>query len=132
VIAMAERVTILLAEPQPDDAGPLTKCVAGLGFDFKLATTAEQTIEFLRHDVFQAAVIAVELTLRGEPLLRRISRLPVLECLVGIGPAGEAQWQVLAWRSGADAYVPRPATTQALATALRSLESDLVAGRQGH
>jgi len=129
---MPERLTILLAEPQPDDAEALTHCVGHLGLDFNLAATAEEVIELLRRDLFRAAVIAVELTLRGEPLLRRISRLPVLECLVAIGPGGEAQWQLLARRNGAVAYMPRPATTQSLTTALLSLESDLVVDSPSH
>jgi CheY-like chemotaxis protein len=110
---------VLAVESNPSDVQRITECLTRLGQPFRLATTAERTLEFLRNEIFDKCIAAVELTLDGEPILARLSRLPALNRLVGIGPSNSTEWEDLAYRSGANAYLARPLTVESLAKALR-------------
>jgi len=109
---------ILAAEHDNRSAKDLSEVLAALGYDVYPAASAEEAMAVMRSVVLRAAVVAVELALGEEPVLSRLSHLPAIERLVAIGPAGDAEMEMLARLSGASAYVSRPATSEKLAAAL--------------
>lgn len=109
---------ILAAEAGRDEAELLWKCLVPLGRVVRLASSHEAAVALLRRELFQRAVVAVELAEDGVALLARVSRLPSVQWLVALGPA-DPETEIQARAAGASAYVARPATTRALATALR-------------
>jgi len=130
MIAMSGNVIILAAEFDRADGDHLERCLGLLGYRARLATTGRGVLDLMRRELFPGAVIATELALDGEPLLPRVSRLPALECLVATGPAGDLQSELLARRGGANAFLPRPVTANALANALRLLSARLAPRRR--
>lgn len=116
----AERTSaVLAAEADPHDAQNLLRCLTALGWRALLATSARQALDIARREIFSAAVAAAELALADEPLLARLSRLPALEMLVATGPPGEPAMEARARRAGADVYLTRPVSAEALAKALQ-------------
>lgn len=128
-MSICVKTAIVAAEADPADAEHLLRCLTQLGAWAKLATSAEQVLNLFRKQVFEAAVVGVELALDGEPLLGRLSRLPALECLVATGPTGDLQAERLARSLGAEAYLPRPVSPEALAGVLRMRLPDCVRPR---
>jgi hypothetical protein len=119
---------ILAAEGRLEDVVRLRECLAILGEHVRMATSADEVMEHLRRDIFTRAVVAVELAWGCEPMLARISRLPVVEHLVAIGPPDDTRMEARARTAGAGAYVARPVTVRVLAMALGARSQGL--GRQ--
>lgn len=111
-------ISLIVADWNVDELTMVSRSLALLGYRSTVAHTAKQLMEFLRRDVFEMAVVAIELTWASQPILERLSRLPSLRCLVAIGPQGDSEMESLARLSGADAYLSRPITTETLAKAL--------------
>lgn len=116
-MARTDAQSLLAAEASPA-AQELLRCLRPLGARVALATSAEEALRALRREVFRRAVVAIEIALDGEPLLARLSRLSSLECLVAIGPGGDAAAEGAARVAGAQAYLARPVTTGLLSRAL--------------
>ena len=115
---MASRMPVLAAEPALADAKHLVGCLTRLRQTVRVAMSADDIIDLLRREVFTRAVVAVELTLDGEPVLARLSRLPMPRRIVALGPAGDPVSEVMALAAGAQAYLARPVSVEDLARAL--------------
>lgn len=115
---MASRMPVLAAEPALADARHLVGCLTRLRQTVRVAMSADDIIDMLRREVFTRAVVAVELTLDGEPILARLARLPMPKRIVAVGPAGDPTSEVLALVSGAQTYLARPVSVEDLARAL--------------
>ena len=111
---------ILAAEAHPRHARHLLRCLTRLRFRVHLATSPEQVLDLSRRAVFHQAVVGVELSVSDEPLLGRLARLPAMQHVVVMGPAGDPTTEVLARSAGAHIYLVRPVTTERLARALRA------------
>lgn len=110
--------TILAVEADEADALHLLRCLAPLAESVHLTTSAEEAFELVRRSIFDRAVVATELTVRNVPILARLSLLPTIVRLVATGPPGDAVMESRALSAGADLYLTRPVTTNALARAL--------------
>lgn len=117
-MAQSIRRPILAAEATFDDARHLVRCLAPLGMQVYLAASVDQALDRLRHMIFRDAIAATELTFEGELLLRRLSRLPAMRCLVALGPADDVEAEARARAAGANVYLSRPVTPEMLALAL--------------
>lgn len=113
-----DSTAILAAEVDVADARHLLRCLAPLSRRVLVAITPEAVAELLRREAFAAAAVAVELTLRGRPLLACLTRLPCPGHTVAIGPAGVPTLERLARRAGAQAYLIRPVSADLLTLAL--------------
>ena len=111
---------ILAAEPRPEHAEHLLRCLLPLGQTVRLARTAEAALALLRREMFDRAAVAVELATEDGPLLARLSRLPSLQFLVALGPNGDPGPELRARSWGAQSYLVRPVSVEALAAALRA------------
>jgi len=109
---------ILAAEARREDAQHLLECLQPLGWIVRRATSTRQVMTLLRREIFEKMVVAAEMTLDGKPLLMRLASLPALRRLIAIGPGGEPAMERRARIAGADMYLARPVTTDALAVAL--------------
>jgi ActR/RegA family two-component response regulator len=109
---------ILLAETIPDSATDLAVMLRCLGYRPHLACTCEMALDVLRREIVGSAVVAVELTDCGEPMLARLATLPSMRQLLAVGPADGAFWELRARRAGAGVYLPRPVTLERLTQAL--------------
>ncbi len=109
---------ILLAEIIPESAANLDVMLRHLGYRTRLADTSEMALCVLRREIVHSAIVAVELTDRGEPMLARLAALPSVRQLLAVGPAGGILWELCARRAGAGVYLPRPVTMKRLAQAL--------------
>jgi CheY-like chemotaxis protein len=109
---------ILAAEPTLAGARNLVQCLSGLRLPVRLAMSSSDIIDLLRREVFTRAVVASEFMIDGEPAIARLTRLPMLERVVAIGPAGNADLEMQARRAGAQAYLTRPVSAESLARAL--------------
>ena len=116
--------TVLAAEVQSEDACHLTRCLRTLGLKVHLATSIRQAIGLLRRELFDAAVLASELEVDGEPMIAHVSRLPVGKLLMATGPGGDWALERRARLAGATVYLPRPVSVTKLAEAFGT------AGRQ--
>lgn len=115
---MRNESPILVAEPLEADAERLERLLRQMGYAVRVTVTAEQTLGALREEVFVRAIVAIELTLDGEPLLGRLRRLPAMNLLVATGPPAEGLAEVRARQAGADVYLPRPVQFVPLAMVL--------------
>lgn len=106
--------TILAVEPELIDATNLTNCLVKLGVIVRTATLVEQTMQFLRGHIFDAAVVAAELSIDHEPMLAYLRRLPTIETIVATGPGNDWELERRARLAGADAYLPRPVSPEML------------------
>jgi len=109
---------ILLAEIIPESAASLDVMLRRLGYRTRLADTSEMALCVMRREIVHSAVVAVELTDRGEPMLARLAALPSMRRLLAVGPADGNFWELCARRAGAGVYLPRPVTMERLAQAL--------------
>jgi len=109
---------ILAAEPDPMDSARLSRSLVLLGYSPETATSAEEVLKLIRRRMYQRAIVAIELTWQGEPILVRLARLPSMRAVLAIGPAGDPEMETLARLSGADAYLARPVTIDSLSKAL--------------
>lgn len=109
---------VLLAETSPRSAADLAAMLRCLGYWPRLACTRETVLGVLRTEIVDAAVVAVELTDRGRPILARLAALPSLRRLLAVGPPDVASWELCARRAGAGVYLPRPVTLERLTQAL--------------
>lgn len=113
------RRAILAADVNVEQTRQLIQSLAPLGLRVFPAISVSQVLELLRHKVFAEAIVAVEFTCAGQPLLSRLARLPAMRDLVAIGPAGDLEAERLARESGASAYLGRPVNTESLASVLQ-------------
>jgi ActR/RegA family two-component response regulator len=109
---------VLAAEPGLADARRLAQCLARRRLQVRLAMSPADVLDLLRREIFDRAVVAVEMTLDGEPVLARVARLPMLRRVVAVGPAGDPEAEVRARLAGAHVYLPRPVDEAELARAL--------------
>jgi len=116
---MSEQTAILAAESDPSGSDHLARCLRGLGYEVRPASSSEAVLSALRERLFAKAVVAVELTgPGGGPLAAVVSRLPSVERLVVIGPGGDEAAERLARECGAQVYLARPVSAERLARAL--------------
>ena len=111
--------TILVVEARPEDARTLNRCLMTLKVKFRSAISAEQAIQLLQRMVFQDAIVAAELNLREQPMIAYVSCLPATRLLLATGPADDWEMEKRARFAGADFYLSRPVTTEALAMAFQ-------------
>jgi len=113
---MMQYVKIALAvEPQPDDAESLVRCLTVLGVEVRAAGSVAQAMELVRSEIFDLAIVAVELGLGHGSLLGRLSRLPAPRLVMASGPAGDSEAERFALHTGAVAYLARPPNPDVLA-----------------
>jgi len=115
---MRQDKPILLAEIMPDSAISLAGLLRLLGYRVCPAQDSDSALLVLRREVVHSAIVAVELTYRGRPLLARVAALPSMRNLLAVGPAGQARWELRARRAGAGQYFPRPVDPQRLTQTL--------------
>ena len=108
-------MSIIAAEPDPVNRARLSRSLVLLGQRVVSAGSAEEVLQLVREDMFQRAVVAIELSWAGEPIVKRLARLPSMRLVVATGPEGETEAETLARVSGADAYLARPVTIESLA-----------------
>jgi len=109
---------ILACESDPIESARLSRALMLLGYSPETATSADEVIELIRSRMYQRAIVAIEMTLQGEPVLTRLVRLPSTKAVLAVGPAGDPEMETLARLSGAAAYLPRPVTIESLSKAL--------------
>jgi len=110
--------TILAAEPDPVESARLSRSLVLLGYSPETAASADGVLELIRRRMYERAVIAIELTWQGKPVVVRLARLPSVREVVALGPAGDPEMETLARLSGADAYLARPVTIESLSKVL--------------
>ena len=115
---MRNEKAILVAETGSVEASYLGRLLGRLGHLVHMAAAGGQVLNVIRRQMPDRAVVAAELSVEGEPLLARLSRLPSLQRLIAIGPAGNADMEIRARRAGAHVYLPRPVDVNALGLAL--------------
>jgi CheY-like chemotaxis protein len=115
---VSPRAPVLVAEPVLADAKHMVQCFSRLRQPVRVAMSATDIIDLLRREVFSRAVVATEMMLDGEPVLARLTRLPMLERIVATGPAGDPAMEVRARVAGAHVYLTRPVAGEDLARAL--------------
>jgi len=93
-----------------------------------MAASADQIMELMRGNIFARAVVAIEFSWNGEPIVSRIAKLPSMRLVVVVGPPDDPDTETLARISGADTYLPRPVTIESLAKALLVSSWDEPAG----
>lgn len=106
--------TILVAEIEAGSARRLARCLISTGAKVLAAASAEGARQLLRREIFDGAVVAAELTLGQELVVGCLSRLPATKMVVAIGPAGDAELEAAARMAGADCYLPRPVSAEAV------------------
>jgi CheY-like chemotaxis protein len=109
---------VLVAEPVLENARRLVQSLTALRLQVRVAMSPEDVLDLLRHEIFSAAVVASEMTLDGEPIVARLSRLPMLQRIVTLGDAGNAEAEIEARQSGTHVHLARPVTPEMLARAL--------------
>jgi len=109
---------VLAAEPDLADARCLVQGLSQLRQPVRLAMSPYDVLDLLRREVFRHAVVAAEMMLDGEPIVARLTRLPMLQRIVAIGPAGDPAMEVRARVAGAHVYLTRPVSSDDLARAL--------------
>ncbi len=110
--------TVLAIEVEPEHASHLARCLAVTGLACRAAASATEALRLLRSEIFDGAVVAVELGLDEASILARISRLPATRFLLATGPADDLDMERRARAAGANAYLPRPVDAEMLATSL--------------
>jgi len=113
-----EAGAILAAESDPADAENLLRCLKLYGQTVLLATSSEDVLRLIRRQVYERAVVGVDLVIGDEPLLARLSSLPALRYLVATGPPGDVEMETLARLAGAGVYLQRPVSADDLGLAL--------------
>lgn len=112
-------LAILAAESDPGHAGRLFRSLALLGYRAELASSGRDAMDLIRRNLFCGAVVAAELTYENEPVISRLAKLPSVKCLIAIGTSNDPEMERHARQLGADVYLTRPVTIEALAKALR-------------
>ena len=112
--------TILVADGIAERADFVRRLLRRMDYRVATAASAEEVLQLMGREMLDAAVVAVEMAMDNEPILARLSRLPALRRLVATGQAGDAQTEILARRSGAHVYLPRPVRMEALAMAIHT------------
>lgn len=110
---------ILAVEVHPADAERLFQCLTSLDMPVRLTTSPQELLELIRRETFSQAVAAAEMTLEDEPVLALLASLPEMELLVATGSPDDWEMERRARLAGADFYLPRPITTEALAMAFQ-------------
>ena len=118
VDATTREVLILAAERGPAESSRLYRSLVQLGCRVRTGSSAEEVLLMIRREIFQRAVVAVELAWEGQPILARLARLPSLWDIVAIGPSGDFEMERLGRASGVHLYLERPVTMEKLAKAL--------------
>lgn len=119
---------ILGVEIGPVEAGKLERTLRELAQPIRVVDSAAAAIRLVRCHLFYRAVVAAELAIEGRSLLDYLLRLPAMESVVAIGPAGNVGVEIKARLAGAGAYLPRPVTSHMLARALGLQVSQEVRG----
>ena len=109
---------ILVADGIPEQADFVQQLLRQMDYRVETAVSAEEVLKLIGREMLDRAIVAVEMTMDNEPTLARLSRLPALNRLVAIGPAGDAEMEMLARRAGAHVYLARPVMADPLAAAL--------------
>ena len=109
---------ILAVEVHPADAERLSQCLMSLDRPVRLTTSPQELLELIRYETFSQAVVAAEMTLGDESVVALLASLPEMELLTATGPPGDAAMEIRARIAGADLYLPRPVTVEALGRAL--------------
>ena len=110
---------ILAVEVHPADAERLSQCLMSLDRPVRLTTSPQELLELIRRETFSQAVVAAEMTLGDESVLALLASLPEMELLAATGPPDDWEMEKRARLAGADFYLPRPVTTEALAMAFQ-------------
>ncbi len=114
----ASETVVLVADGTEAETIRTAAAVELLGFRVRTVASTRAALDVLRSDVISAALVGVELMLGGELLLRRISALPSIRCLVAIGPGFRSDLEHAARCGGADVYLSRPVTPEQVAWSL--------------
>ncbi len=107
---------ILVAEVNRVEAKRLARALKALNCTVCVADSSEQVIKLLRNEVFDAGLVAVELQIDQDSVLAYLSRILAMRYLAGVGSADDPSAEVRARLAGAQAYLPRPVTSEMLST----------------
>ena len=77
-------------------------------------------IGLLRRELFDAAVLGVEMDADGESMIEYIARFPSAGLLMATGPGGDWELERCAQLAGAAVYLPRPIYAESLTEASRA------------
>lgn len=114
-----ESFNILIGEADARNAARLFRALILLGHRPALAMSSRQLVKMIGAQIFRHAIVAAELTIEGDPVLARLSRLPCMERLIALGQAGNVDMESRARLAGADMFLPRPVAIESLAKALQ-------------
>ena len=109
---------ILLADGMPEQAHFVSQLLRQMDYRVVMATRVDEMLEIIAREILDRAIVAVEMAMDGEPILSRLARLPAQRRLVATGPAGDVGMERLARQAGADVYLARPVSADALAVAI--------------
>ena len=112
---------ILVAEPVLEDVKHAVRCLAPLGRPVRVAMSAEEVIDLVRREIIDRAVVATELSLGGDPVIARLTQLPLMKQVIATGPANDPAMEVRARAAGAQVYLPRPVSPEDLRRALEPI-----------
>ena len=114
---MQRESTVLILEAPPT-AQRLGRYLEAIGLRVRVATSSRQAMQLLRSDIFDRAIVSVELGMDETAILSRLASLPATRVLVATGPAGDPELERRAGAAGANVYLARPLDVEALAQAL--------------
>ena len=115
---MERALTVLAVEVEPQHARRLAECLAILGHLSRLAASPAEALRLLRSEIFDGAVVAIELGLEEGSILQRVACLPATRFLLATGPPGDEAGARLARAAGANACLARPVDPAMLAAHL--------------
>ena len=110
---------VLVAEHGAANARRVVSGLSQCGLRTRSGRGVTETLELLRCEAFEAAVVGVELMIDGRPLLERLTQLPGLSLVVATGPPGDWEMERRARMAGARAYLPRPVSISTWARTFR-------------